>query len=213
MNAFRVVRVILALAVFGLLSGCVAGNVLHMPGELARPEKTGADQGTAGAPTVAVLDFTFSGSPPHEIGRDFDHAREIVWNGDPGKAMADLIAGVLNEKGVRAVRVPAGAGPPADTGARVWGTVDKFRVDAKKTGSLKATVEFAATVSVTVHGSGGNAPTGWNSSVSSSYWTQDALFVTPEEVRNTVNGAANAAAEETVRRLVAAGLVALPAGK
>jgi hypothetical protein len=212
-NPFRVVRVILALAAFVGLSGCVTGNVLHMPGELARPEKKGADQGTAGAPAVAVLDFTFAGSPPHEIGRDFDHARAIVWKGDPGKAMADLVAAVLNEKGVRAVRVPAGAAPPADAGARVWGSVDKFRVDAKKTGSLKAKVEFAATVSVTVHGSGGNAPAGWNSAVSSSYWAQDALFVTPEEIRDTVNGAANAAAEETVGRLVGAGVIGLPVGK
>lgn len=213
MNPFRVVRVILALAAFAGLSGCVTGNVLHMPGELARPEKKGADQGTAVTSVVAVHDFTFAGSPPHEIGRDFDHARPIVWKGDPGKAMADLVAGALNEKGVRAVRVPAGAQAPADAGARVWGSVDTFRVDAKKIGSWKTTVEFAATVAVTVHGSGGNAPEGWNSAVSSSYWTQDALVVTPEEVRNTVNGAANAAAEETVGRLVQAGVIALPGGK
>ena len=213
MNPFRVVRVILTLAAFVGLSGCVTGNVLHMPGELARPGKQGPGQVPAGAPVVAVLDFTFAGTAPHEIGRDYDHAREIVWKGDPGKTMADLIAGVLGEKGVRAVRVPAGGTAPADAGARVWGTVDTFRVEARKKGTLKTTVEYAATVSVTVHGSGGTAPAGWNSAVSSSYWTQDALVVTPEEVRDTVNGAANAAAEETVRRLVAAGVIALPGGK
>ena len=213
MNPFRAVRVILALAAFVGLSGCVTGKVLHMPGELARPETREAGEVTAGAPAVAVHDFTYAGAAPHEIGRDYDHARAIVWKGDPGKAVADLIAGVLGEKGVRAVRVAAGAPAPADAGARVWGSVDTFRVDAKKKGSWKTTVEFAATVSVTVHGSGGTAPAGWNSAVSSSYWAQDALFVTPEEVRDTANGAANAAAEETVRRLVAAGVIALPGGK
>ena len=213
MNLFRIVRVILALAAFVGLSGCVTGKVLYMPGELSRPEKREAGQVPAGGPSVAVLDFTFPGAPPHEIGRDFDHARQIVWKGDPGKAVADLIAGVLGEKGVRAVRVSAGEPVPADAVARVWGTVDTFRVDAKIKGSLKTTVEFAATVAVTVHGSGGTAPPGFNSAVSSSYWTQDALFVTPDAIHDTVNGAANAAAEETVRRLVAAGVIALPGGK
>jgi len=206
-NRFRVVRVFLALAVFVGGSGCVTGKVLTLPGDLARPETRGAAQATAAGPAVAVLDFTFTGAPSHEIGRDFDHARAIVWKGDPGKTMPDLIAGVLNEKGFHAVRVASGEAVPADAIARVWGAVDKFRVEARKTGSLRLTVELAASVSLTVYGTGGSAPPDWNSTVVSDYWTQDPFFVTPDGVRDAVNGAANAVAEETVRKLVAAGVI------
>jgi len=206
-NRFRVVQVFLALAVFVGGSGCVTGKVLTLPGDLARPETRGAAQTTAAGPAVAVLDFTFAGDPPHEIGRDFDHARVIVWKGDPGKTMPDLIAGVLNEKGFRAVRVSSGAEVPADAIARVWGSVDKFRVETRKSGSLKIKVESAASVSLTVYGTGGSAPPNWNSTVVTDYWTEDPFFVTPEGVRDAVNGAANAVAEETVRRLVAVGVI------
>jgi hypothetical protein len=206
-NRFHFVQVFLALAAFVGGSGCVTGKVLTLPGDLARPEARGAAQTTAAGPAVAVLDFTFEGAPSHEIGRDFDNARAIVWNEDPGKTMPDLIAAVLNEKGFRAVRVSSEAAVPADAIARVWGAVNKFRVEAKRKGSLKMKVESAATVSLTVYGTGGSAPPNWNSTVISDYWTEDAFFVTPEGVRNAVNGAANAVAEETVRRLVAAGII------
>jgi len=206
----RVVRVILTLAFWLGVSGCVTGKVLHMPGDLARPGTGGPAEGTVGFPAVAVLDFKFAGEPPHEIGRDFDHARAIVWKGDPGKAIPDLIAGVLNEKGLRAVRVPAGGAIPADAAARVWGSVDKFHVEARKKGSLKTTVEYAASVSVTVFGSGGSGPPGWSSTIASDYWSEDPLFVTPDGIRETVNSAANAVAEETVRKLVASGVISLP---
>lgn len=210
MNTIRVVRVILTLALGLGVSGCVTGKVLHLPGELARPGVKGTEQGTVGIPTVAVLDFDFAGDPPHEIGRDFDHARAIVWKGDPGKAMPDLIAGVLNEKGLRAVRVPAGGAVPADAVAKVWGRVDQFRVEARKTGSLRMKVQLTASVSVTVFGSGENAPPGWSSTVASDYQAEDPFFVTPDGLRDAVNGAANAVAEETVRKLVAAGVISLP---
>jgi hypothetical protein len=206
----RVVRVILTLALGLGVSACVTGKVLHLPGELARPGTGGAEQGTVGFPTVAVLDFNYAGDPPHEIGRDFDHARTIVWKQDPGKAIPDLIADVLTEKGLRAVRVPAGGAIPAAAAAKVWGSVDKFHVDARKTGSLRMTVKLAASVSITVFGSGGNALPGWSSSVASDYWTEEPFFVTPDGLRNAVNGAANAVAEETVGTLVAAGVISLP---
>jgi hypothetical protein len=206
-NRFHVVQVFLALAAFAGGSGCVTSNVLTLPGDLSRPETRGTAQTTAAGPAVAVLDFTFEGAPSHEIGRDFDHARAIVWKGDPGKTMPDLISGVLNEKGFRAVRVPSEAAVPADAIARVWGSVNKFRVETRITGSLKMKVESAASVSLTVYGTGGSAPPNWNTTVISDYWTEDAFFVTPEGVRDAVNGAANAVAEETVRRLVAAGVI------
>ncbi len=108
------------------------------------------------------------------------------------------------------MRVSSATAVPADAVAKVWGSVDRFRVDAKKIGSLKVKAESAASVSVTVYGSGGSAPAGWSSTVASDYWTTDPLFVTPEGVRDALNGAANAVAEETVRRLAAAGVIALP---
>ena len=204
-NGFRVVKVFLVLAAFVGGSGCVTGKVLTLPGDLARPETRGAAQTTAAGPAVAVLDFTFEGAPTHEIGRDFDHARAIVWKGNPGKAMPDLIAGVLNEKGFRAVRVSSGAEVPADAVARVWGSVDKFRVETRRKSKIK--VESAASVTLTVYGTGESAPPNWNTTVVSDYWTEDPFFVTPEGVRDAVNGAANAVAEETVRRLVAVGVI------
>ena len=206
----RAVQVVLALALSLGVSGCVTGKVLHLPGELARPGKGGTEQGPVGFSTVAVLDFNFAGTPPYEIGRDFNHARAIVWKGDPGKAIPDLIADVLNEKGLRAVRVPVGGAIPADAVARVWGSVDKFRVEAKKAGSLRMKVEYAASVSVTVFGSGGSVPPGWSSSVASDYRAEDPFFVTPDGIRDAMNGAANALAEETVGKLVAAGVISLP---
>ena len=211
MNRFRIVLVVLALAVSVGVSGCVTGKVMTLPGNLARSGMREAPQTAAAGRVVAVLDFTFAGTPPYEIGRDFDHARTIVWKGDPGEAMADLVADVLDEKGFRAVRVPSGEAVPGDAIARVWGTVDKFRVDSRKSGSMRLKVESAASVSLTVYGTGGSAPPNWNSTVTSDFWTEDALFVTPEGVRKAVTGAANAVAEETVRRLVAAGVI--PGGK
>jgi len=206
----RAVQVILALALCIGISGCVTSKVLHLPGELSRPGTGGTKGGPVGFPTVAVLDFNFAGDPPHEIGRDFDHARAIVWKKDPGKAIPDLIAGVLKEKGLRAVRVPAGGASPADAVARVWGNVDKFRVDARKGGSLKMKVKLAASVSITVFGSGGSAPPGWSSSIASDYQAEEPFFVTPDGIRDVVNAAANAVAEETVGKLVAAGVISLP---
>lgn len=210
MKPFRVVRAMLILALSIAISGCVTGRVLYMPGELARPGKGKPGQGAAGGPVVAVTDFEYAGTSPYEIGRDFDHARAIVWKGDPGKAMPDLIAAVLNEKGVRTVRVPAGGAVPADAAARVWGKVDKFHADARKAGSLRTTAQYSASVAVTVFGSGGNAPPGWRSSVTSDYTADEPVFITPDGIRDTVNAAANAVAEETVNRMVSAGVITLP---
>lgn len=199
---------ILALSIAA--SGCVTGRVLYMPGELARPGKERTEQKAAGGPVVAVSDFEYAGTPPYEIGRDFDHARAIVWKEDPGKALPDLIAAVLNEKGVRTVRVPAGGAIPADAAARVWGKVDKFHVDARKAGSLRTTAQYSASVALTVFGSGGNASPGWSSSVATEYTAGEPVFITPDGIRDTVNAAANAVAEETVNRMVSVGLITIP---
>lgn len=210
MAAYRFIRATILIAAAVGLSGCVSGNVLTLPGELSRPGKKGPVTGTPGGPSVTVLDFAYPGTPPFDIGRDFDRARAIVWKMDPGKEMPDLIADALKEMGVRTVRVSRESSGPADAVATVWGSVDRFRVDARKTGSLKMKVESTGSVSVTVYGSGGTAAPGWNSTVASEYWTTEPLFVTPEGVRDAINGAANAVAEEVARRLIAAGVVTPP---
>ncbi len=209
-STYRFIRSTVLLAAVAGLSGCVSGNVLTLPGELSRPGQKGPMKETSGVPAVAVLDFSYPGAPPFEIGRDFDHARMIIWKTNPGKDVPDLIADALNEMGLRAVRVSGESSVPADAAAKVWGSVDRFRVDARKAGRLKMAVESTGSVSVTVYGSGGTAAPGWNSTVASDYWTTDPLFVTPEGVWDAVNGAANAVGEEVARRLVAAGVVAPP---
>ena len=79
------------LILWGTWAGCAPANVLTIPRDLAReasPPAAGTGEGAA----VAVLDFSWSGPPSGEIGRDFDLVRPIVWNGNPGKSIADLIA-------------------------------------------------------------------------------------------------------------------------
>lgn len=193
-------------ALFLVGTGCVTGKVLYLPGDLSRPT-AGTPAGTAEGPAVAVLDFSYAGTPPYEIGRDFDHARSIVWKSDPGKALADLVADVLAEQGIPAVRVSSDSEVPPAAAARVWGRVDELRVSTKKTGSFRLTVEVSASVTATLYAAGGSTPPGWSSSLSSDYLYAEPLFVTPDLVRTAVSGAANAVAEEAVKRLIAAGAV------
>jgi hypothetical protein len=122
---------ILLLILWGIFSGCVTGNVLTIPRGLSR-EAAPAPPGAGVAPAVAVLDFSWTAPPAGEIGRDFDHARSIVWTGDTGKQMADLVAGALAEKGIAAVRAAGEADVPGVVPARVWGHVEVFRVNVKR---------------------------------------------------------------------------------
>src|SRR4030065_1601379 len=110
----RFVRAAFLPAASAVVSGCAPGKVLTLPGDLARPGQKGLARVTEGSKAVAVLDFTFTGAPSYEIGRDFDHARPIVWKRDPGKAVPDLVADVLNESGGRAVRGSSAAGLTGD---------------------------------------------------------------------------------------------------
>jgi len=197
---------IFPLILWGTLSGCVTGSVLTVPGELSR-KASQAPPGAAGAPAVAVLDFSWSGDPSYAIGRDFDHVRPIVWKGNPGKAMADLIAGALAEKGIAAVRVAGETEIPSGVPARVWGHVEEFRVNFKRVSTFK--VEAEAGTTLKIHGAGPAAPAEWASTVSSTYGFTD-LFVTPEGAQQVLIGAANAAAEEAARRLLEAGVVSAP---
>ena len=188
-------------------AGCAPSNVLQVQGGLDRPAKRGPGAGSTGK-VVAIADFAYAAPAGGEIGRDFDRVRPIAWSESPGKALPDLIAVVLFEKGVPVVRVADEAGAPPDAAARVWGRIDELRINAKRTGTFN--VEDSARVAVTVYGSGGGAPPQWNTAVASDYAFTDAFFVTEAGVLEALNGAANAVAEEVVKRLISAGVVPAP---
>ncbi len=181
-----------------VLAACAPGNMLHVPGDIARPPFSGPRP--AGPPRVAVEDFAYTAAPegPDVIGRDYDRARLVVWKGHPGGTMADLVAGALSEQGVPAVRVKAGEAAPENVPLRISGTVRRFEVNARRHAVLKVFSE--ATVSLSVSVSGGEAPVPWEGSVTSSTTLQD-IFPIPEDLQAALLSAANTAAEEAVRRI------------
>jgi hypothetical protein len=197
---------IFPLLLLAILSGCAAGNVLTVPGGLSG-KASPAPPGAAGAPEIAVLDFSWTEPPEGELGRDYVHARPIVWKGNAGKSMADLVAGALAEKGIAAIRAAGEADIPAGVPARVWGSVEEFRVDLRTSGMIHVKAEASTTIKI--QGAGPGVPAGWSSSVSSTYGDTD-LFTTPEGVQEVLNGAANAVAAEAVRRMEEAGVVSAP---
>jgi len=183
-----------------VLSACAAGSTLYVPGELARPARAVAP--AAGAPRVVVADFSYAASPDNVIGRDFDRVRPIVWKGEPGKAMADLVAGVLVESGVAAVR--RGGAEPAGAEAvpiRVSGVVRRFEVNSRRTGGLSVVTEATVSLTVTAEGPGLSGPS--ERTVTSSASISD-LFVTPDGLAEVLMPTANAVAEEAARKLLEA---------
>jgi hypothetical protein len=200
----RAIRNIL-ITVFPLfvMASCATGGRLYIPGDLSRP--AGAQKATSGAPRAAVADFSYAAVEPEVVGRDFDQVRPIVWRGEPGKAMADLVFRVLAEKGIPAVRVASDADAPADVPFRIGGTVRRFEVNARRAGGVSVVSE--ATVSLSVTAAGGAVPPMWEATVTSSSSAKD-VFVTPEGARDVLLTSANAAAEEAARRLLDAGVAA-----
>lgn len=199
----RAIRTLLLFAAPCLvLSACAAGSHLYVPGDLARPARSVAP--AAGAPQAAVVDFAYTAAPEGVLGRDFDRARLIVWKGDPGKAMADLVATVLVESGVAAVRRGTNASAADGVPVRIFGVVRRFEVNTRRAGSVNVITE--ATVSMTVTAEGPGLPGPSEQSVTSSMSLSD-LFVTPDGLREALMSAANAAAEEAVRKLLVAKVV------
>jgi hypothetical protein len=185
-----------------VLSACASGSRLYVPGDLARPARSVAP--ATGAPKAAVVDFAYTAAPEGVLGRDFDRARPIVWKGEPGKAMADLVAGVLAERGVAAVRRGTNASAADGVPVRIFGVVRRFEVNTRRAGSVNVITE--ATVSMTVTADGPGLPGPSEQSVSSSTSFSD-LFVTPDGLREALLSAANAAAEEAARKLLEAKVV------
>jgi hypothetical protein len=180
-----------------ILSACGAGSTLHVPGDLTRPAPAVAPR--AGAPQVVIADFSYAAAPNGVVGRDFDRARPIVWNGEPGKAMADLIAGVLGERGVATVRQGAEAAP-----VRIFGVLHRFDVNSRRTGSFTVITEAIVSLTVTVNGPGLSGQ--MEKTVTSSGSLSD-FFVTPDDIREALMSTANTVAEETARILLEAKVV------
>src|SRR5512140_3354228 len=128
-----------------VLSAC-AGSSLYVPGDLARPAPAVAP--AASAPQAVVADFSYAAAPDGVIGRDFDSVRPIAWKGEPGKAIADLLAGALVESGVAAVRRGGDARGAEAVPVRISGVVRRFVVNARRAGGMSVVIE--ATVSLTV---------------------------------------------------------------
>lgn len=185
-----------------VLSACAAGSQLHVPGDLARPARAVAP--AAGAPQAVVSDFSYAAAPDGAIGRDFDRVRPIVWKGEPGKAMADLVAGVLAESGVAVVRRGADAQGAEAVPVRISGVVRRFEVNTRRTGGLSVVTEATVSLTVTAEGPGLSAPSEQTVTSSSSF--QD-LFVTPDGLREALMPTANAVAEEAARKLLEAKVV------
>jgi hypothetical protein len=187
-----------------VLAACAVGNRIYISGEPSRPA---APRRPAEAPQAVVLDFAYVAAEPGVVGRDYDQVRPIEWKGEPGKAMADLVASVLAEGGVAAVRAAAES-PSLDTvPIRISGTVGRFEVNARRRGTVKIVNEATVSLSVTAAGGTLSAPVSFSATSTNS---MEDVFVTPDGLRNVLFSAANAAAEEAGRRLFGAGVVAPP---
>jgi len=184
-----------------VLSACAAGNELHVPGDLTRPARVVAP--AAGAPQAVVADFSYAAAPGGVVGRDFDRVRSIVWKGEPGKAMADLVAGVLGESGVATVRRGADAQGAEAIPVRISGVVRRFQVNTRRTGGLSVVTEATVSLTVTAQGPGLSGPS--EQTVTSTTSLPD-LFVTPDDLREALMSTANAVAEEAARKLTDGGV-------
>ncbi|HEX8042993.1 hypothetical protein [Candidatus Deferrimicrobium sp.] len=185
-----------------VLSACAAGSTLYVPGDLTRPARAVAP--AAGVPQVVVKDFAYTAPPDNIIGRDFDRARLIAWKGEPGKAMADLVAGVLVERGVATVRRGANSQGDEAVPIRISGVIRRFEVNSRRTGGLSADIEAKVSLTVTAEGPGLSGPS--EQTVTSSASISD-LFVTPDGLREVMMTTANAVAEEAARKLLEAKVV------
>ena len=185
-----------------ILSACATGSTLHVPGDLTRPAR--AVPPTMGAPQAVVADFAYTGVGEGVVGRDFDRARPIVWKGEPGKTMADLVAGVLGERGVATIRGGADAQGSEALPVRISGVVRRFEVNSRRTGSFTVVTEAVVTLTVTVESPGTSGP--MEKTVTSSTSLSDFL-PTPDDLRTALLSTANTVAEETARILLEAKVV------
>lgn len=186
-----------------VLSACGSGGRLVVPGEITRPPLAGpppAGPLPAGTPVVAVTDFSYApaAGEPGVIGRDHDQVRDIAWKGEPGRTMADLVAGAFSDRGVPAARVKVGDPVPGSGSLLVSGTVRRFEVNIRRRKTFR--VETEATVAMSLTASGGGLPAPMETTVTITQTSED-VYPLPEYYRMMLSLAANAAADEGVRRL------------
>ncbi len=181
-----------------VLSACANSNTLVLPGEVARPPLSGPSP--AGPPMVAVPDFTYApaSGEPDVIGRDYDQVRRIVWKGDPGRTMADLVAGAFAGRDVAASRVKAGEPASGDARTLVSGIVRRFELNIRRRNVFTLVTE--ATVSLSLAVSGQGVPIPWETTVTITEESQD-VYPFPEYYTKVLSSAANAAAAEGVKRI------------
>jgi len=151
-----------------------------------------------------IADFSYAAVPNGVVGRDFDRARTIAWNGEPGKAMADLVAAVLGERGVATVRKGADAQGAETVPVRISGVLRRFEVNTRRTGAFKVSTEATVSLTIMVESPGISGPL--EKTVTSSTSLPD-FIVTPDDIREALISAANTVAEEAARTLIEAKVV------
>ena len=185
-----------------ILSACAAGSTLHVPGDLTRPVPAVAPRG--GAQQAVIADFSFTAIGEGVVGRDYDRARTIVWSGEPGKTMADMVAAALEERGVATVRQRAGAKTAETAPVRISGVLRRFEVNSRRTGNFTVITEATVSLTITVESPGFSGPL--EKTVTSSASLSD-FFPTPDDLREALMSSANTVAEEAARTLIEAKVV------
>jgi len=191
-----------------VFAGCGPANQLLIPAEITRPPVVDPSPPGQNGVKVAVMDFSYA--PPDEpnvIGRDYDRVRQIIWEGDPGSLMADLVAGSLSERGVTVSRLKAGDPAMNNFSSVVNGTVRRFSIDIRRRNVVNVYID--TTVEMILSVSGRDAPAPWETSVSSNAILQE-VFPLPDDIRKALSSAANSAADEAARRLRERGAAGTP---
>jgi len=151
-----------------------------------------------------IEDFSYAAAPSGVVGRDFDRARPIAWNGEPGKAMADLVAAVLGERRVATVRKGADAQGVETAPVRISGVLRRFEVNTRRTGPFTLITEAVVSLTVTAEGPALSVPL--ERTLTSSASLSDFL-PTPDDLREALLSTTNTVAEEAARTLLEAKVV------
>ncbi|MCL2102925.1 MAG: hypothetical protein FWH25_02695 [Syntrophorhabdaceae bacterium] len=195
-------KISLCVALFAVVfAGCGTTDQIIVPSRIARPPDSPAP--VPYGDRVAVADFSYK--PLDEmnvIGRDYDRVRKIIWEGDPGSLMADLVADALFERGVLVFRLKEDE-PLDNYSSVIGGAVLRFEAEIRRRSMVQLQIEVTVEMNLSVSGPSAKVP--WETSVSSKAVFQQ-MFPGPEDIQKALSSAANSAADEAVRRLRERGL-------